>query len=160
MTSSTTKLDLFNTLGQLSKKNINTYSDLSDDDKKAFQPLVIMKWLSGTSNPAQVFFLNELVNPYVFSLHKHKGLLARLMTVTTTGNTQRYKWTKSKSKAGSSTPKTIDLICEYFTYGSKHAVEVLAILSDDEILSFAEQLGRQPDDTKIIKKELKARGKR
>jgi len=150
-------LDIFDVLGKISNKDHSFYGKLSTDEKKALQPLVVMRWLTGSSDAGQLYFLNEFVNPYVFGFSNHKELLVHLLTVCTGGQHQRYKWTKKLSKKSHATPITIKVIGEYFGYNSTHASEVLSLLSDDVIIDYAEQLGKQPDEIKLIKKELKKR---
>ena len=152
------KLDLFNTvLPNLSRKNEKFYTSLTEEETKEISPLILMRWLSGTNNARQVYFLNELVNPFVFTLPKHKELLVDLMTLCTSGHEQRYKFNKALSKKSSSTPKCVAIIMEIFNYNTVDALEVLPLISNDDILSFAEQLGRQPQEITAIKKELKSR---
>ena len=64
----------------------------------------------------------------------------------------------SKMKA-SKTPKLVQTIREYFGSSCRHADEALDVLEDNDILDYAAQLGYQKEDIKVIKKELKARGK-
>jgi len=151
------KLDLFTYLNNLSRKNSKFYNSLSDDEKKEISPLIIMRWLSGTSDARQVFFLNELVNPFVFTLGKHKELLNQLMSLCTSGKQYKYNFIKAKSKKTTSTPKSVEVIKEYFHYSTLEAMEALLLISNEDVLSFAEQLGKQPPEIATIKKELKTR---
>jgi hypothetical protein len=157
MTQKKHKLDIFQTLNHISKKDRNFFRDLTDEEKKAFQPLIVMRWLTGTNDARQVYFINELVNPFVFSMYNHKELIYYLMTTCTSGKNQRYNWTKSSSKKSSSTPLSVSVIKDYFNYSTMHAIEALPMLSNDDILEYAEQLGRQKEDITKIKKELKTR---
>lgn len=157
MAASKYKLNIFDVLGKLSKNNSAFYDNLSDEEQKALQPLVVMRWLSGTNSARQIFFLNELVNPLVFEFADHKKLLVQLMSVCTDGNFTKYQWKKTISKKGSSMPVSIGVIKEYFKYTSVQAKESLPLLSNDDVIDYAEQLGRQSDEIKTIKKELKTR---
>lgn len=151
------KLDLFGFLSNVSRKNEKFYKTLSEEEIKEVSPLIMMRWLSGTNDARQIYFLNELVNPFVFTLGKHKELLVGLMTLCSSGRDQRYKFPKAKSKKTSKTPKAVEVIKEFFSYNTIDALEVLSMISNDDILSFAEQLGRQPPEITAIKKELKTR---
>ena len=154
------KLDLFKeVLPNISRKNEKYYKSLTEEQTKEITPLVLMRWLSGANDARQIFMLNELVNPFVFVLPKHKELLVDLMTISASGKQYRYKFIKVKSKKTSKTPKVVAVIKQYFEYSTLDAIEVLPILSDDDILSFAEQLGRQPPEITAIKKELRTRRK-
>jgi hypothetical protein len=157
MTQKNHKIDIFQVLNHISKKDKNFFKQLTDEEKKAFQPLIVMRWLTGTNDARQVYFINELVNPFVFSMYNHKELIYYLMTTCTRGKTQRYNWTKSSSKKSSATPSSVGVIKEYFNYSTLHAIEALPMLSNDDIMEYAEHLGRQKEDITKIKKELKTR---
>ena len=152
------KLDIFAVLGRISNKDGNFYRNLNEEERKALAPLVVMRWLSGTRNAQQIYFLNELVNPFVFAMGKHKELLVDLMITCSPGRTQRYFWNKAKSKRTTSVPNTVNVVRDYFGYSSIEAMEALPLLDDEIILWYADELGRQPDEIKLIKKELKSRG--
>lgn len=151
------KLDIFKTLGQISVKNVNFYTDLSEEEKKGFLPVVVTRWLSGTSSAKQIYFINELVNPFVFSLHKHPQLLYYLMTLCGPGKSQRYFWNKSASNKATTMPNAVSVVREQFGYNSRQALEAMPLLSNDDILEYAEDLGRQKDIITKLKKELKSR---
>lgn len=151
------KLNIFDVLGKLSKKNSAFYDKLNEEEQKALQPLVVQRWLTGTDDARQIYFLNELVNPLVFPLTNHKKLLVQLMSICTSGRFQKYQWKKAKPKSSSSKPQTVAVIRETFDYSSRHATDAIPLLTDEDILEYAEQLGRQPDIIRAIKKELKTR---
>lgn len=152
----TQKLDIFKILGQLNKKDRDFYNRLTDDEKKQVLPYLLMRWMSGCSDQAQIFILNEVVNPYVFALHRHKPLISYLLTVPTDGKFKKYKWVKNTANVGNM-PLSQAVIAEYFGYNSRDSKDALKLLSDDAIIRHAEELGRQPDEIAKIKKELKAR---
>ena len=79
------------------------------------------------------------------------------MSVCTSGQSRRYKWTKTASKKTSKAAACVSVIKDYFKYNTRHATDALLLLDDETILFYAEQLGRQLDEIKVIKKELKAR---
>lgn len=149
------KFDLFKALGSFNKKDINYYSKLSEEEAKELFPLVLMRWMTGTDDERQIMMLNEFANPYIFSLFRHKHLLTNLLIACSSGVTRRYSWIKGTSKKTANAPYTTGVVSEYFDYSRKHAQEAIVILTDAQIISFAEQLGRQPDEISKIKKELK-----
>jgi hypothetical protein len=154
MSATKRKLDLFQLLNGLSRKDFNSYKSLTDEEKKEVLPLIVMRWMSGTTDARQVMFLNELVNPHVFSIHKHKDLLVQLLTICGSGRSQRYTWSKAKTKK-SNTPVAIDVIREYFGYNTSDATDAFHILTSSDIMDYAIQLGKQPDEITKLKKELK-----
>jgi hypothetical protein len=151
-------LDIFKVLEKLNFKDQKYFDELSEEDLKGLHPLVLMRWMSGTSEARQVFFLNELVNPMVFPLTKHKQLLLRLLMISGPGKSRRYSWNKAKGKKSSNTPKTLAMVKQHYGYNTDHALDALKILTNEDILELAEYLGKQPDEVKEIAKEIKGRG--
>lgn len=150
-------LNIFSVLGSLNKKQYQFYNALSDDERKALQPLVVQRWMSGTSDPAQVVLINEFVNPFVFPLHQHKELLVKLLSVASSGSNGRSKWLKAKGKRTSSTPLVTGIIKDFYGYNTRDAIDALVLLSNDDVVELAVELGRQPEDIRAIKAELKKR---
>lgn len=146
-------IDIFKILNSLDSKNLEFFNNLEEKELKDIQPYVLMKWLSGTNDELQIYLLNETINPYAFTLQKHKMLLIKLLTISTNGKNKRYKWIKQKSKEKYT--NSISVIKEYFQYSTKEALEAFRILKKTDILEYAQQLGRQDEDLKKIKKELK-----
>ncbi len=157
MTEQKYKLDIFKVLERLSVKDRKYFANLSEEEMKSLQPLVLMRWMSGTSDSRQVYFLNELCNPLVFPLTKHKKLLLDLLMISSSGKNKRYIWNKAKGKTIPNTPKAVSIIKEHFGYNTREALDVLKILSNEEILDIAEQHGKQVDEIKELSKELKGR---
>jgi len=149
------KYDIFKVIEHLNTKNDEYFRTLSDEHLKPIQPYVVLRWLSGTTGARQVYFLNELVNPFVFSLYNHKLLVLCLMTICTSGKFRRYKWSKPKGKNITGKTQTVNVIRRYFGYSTKQASEVLPLLDDLAIIQYAQHLGVQPEDIKKIKTELK-----
>lgn len=141
--------DLFEGLASLSSRNLNWYNDLSDDGKKAASPFVIARWMSGTSDQAQIIRLNEVVNPYVFGGFD-KGVLFKLMAIAATGSTKRYSWIKgpgSKSKKLS-----IEVVKQYYDCSTREAVTYK--VTNDDLVEMAESCGWTPEELKKLTKEF------
>jgi hypothetical protein len=149
------KLDMFQVLPQIDKKNAHFIDGLTEDEIKGFVPYTTMRWLSGTNSAYQIMFINELVNPFMFSLGTHKGLLYKLMTVCGSGKTQRYKWNSVTSKKATNTPYLVSMVKDYYGYNTMNAIDALKILSKADLLNIAEHLGRQKDEIVKINNELK-----
>jgi hypothetical protein len=149
------KLDIFQVLNQIDRQNSFFYNDLTEDEQKSFIPFTTMRWMTGTSSAYQVMLVNELVNPFVFSLNGHKDLIFKLMTICTSGKSQRYKWNKTVSKKTSSTPHILAVVKDFYNYNTLQATDVMGLLSKDDILQMAEHLGRQKDEMTKINNELK-----
>ena len=146
-------LDIFHVLEQADTKQYDMYQNLSDNEKKAYAPLVVQRWLSGTYNKNQIIMINELVNPYVFALSQHKDLLWRLTTICTSGTKSKYSWNKTKTD-GSNDTECIKCIKKYFKYNTKDALVVFKTIDKLLIIDMAEELGYSDVDLNKIRKEL------
>jgi hypothetical protein len=149
------KLDIFTTLQQINLKRVFFYNDLTDEERKGFQPLVTMRWMSGTKSSFQIILLNELVNPFVFSLSNHKELLYKLMTICAT-KPQHYSWLKMQDKQHKY-KQSLSLISKQYGYSSTQAKEVFPLFSTEDILDMAETQGLQKEELVKLKAELKTR---
>lgn len=147
------KLDIFGVLEAIDSKDIEYFSRLDQDKRKAFMPFLVQRWMSGTDDPVQIQFLNEFVNKYTFALQEHKELLYKLMCVVSSGNQQRYQW---KGTAKSTSANAVDsLISIEYNVNRTEARQLREILTNDHILELADQHGLQSDELKLIRKELK-----
>lgn len=152
-------LDIFETLDRINHNDFEFYATLTEEQQKAFQPFVAMKWMQGTSKKKQLVRLNNRVNPFVFSLgNNHKQLMYMLMCSCTDGRAQRYTWTKAGGRQASKT-HTISILCEIYKYTAKQAKEVLHMFTLDDILEMAQYLGKQTDELTKIKSEHKSKSK-
>ena len=153
------KNDIFEVLGKLNTKNAEYYDNLPEENQKALHPLLLQRWMSGTDSAKQVFLLNEIVNPFVFSLFKHKPLLWKLLTLAAPGSFKKYQWMSQKSEAGHNKPASTVVVMEYYKYSSKHAKDAVKLLTYDQVVSLAHSLGYQQDTITKIKKEFDANGR-
>ena len=146
------KLDIFAILAALDKKDVDFYANLSAEEQKQIQPFVLMRWLSGTYNKRQIILLNQLVNPYLFVSSFPKEVLWYLLTICTSGKSQRYFW--NKPQLGKSTaPIATKVIQQYFGYNRSDASDALKLLTSDDVIMMAEELGWQEDEVNKIRKE-------
>lgn len=77
------KLDIKRELNAVDRKDYNFYDQLSDEEKKAFSPYILMRYTSNVQDQSvQDIFVertNEYVNKHHWTLSKnHKGLLWKL----------------------------------------------------------------------------------
>ena len=151
-----TAFDLFAGLAALSKKgpinapNLDWFDSLSAEGQKAAAPFVIMRWLSGTSDPAQIIRLNTVANPYMFAGSADKSALFKLLAVSTTGKTGRYSWLKGP---GTKAKKlSLECIKQYYDCSTREATSY--VVSPDDLVEMAEAMGWDKDEVAKLKKEV------
>lgn len=147
------KLDVFATINAMQAKKFNYYNNLTKDQKKGFAPVVVQRWLSGTSNELQIVMLNEYVNPYVFGLSKHPDLLYKLMT-TSTQSSGRCMYPQTKKSSNTKQPIAAEVIKRTFGVSTSEAVGMVKTFDPDQLLEAAFDLGYDTAEIKKLKKEL------
>lgn len=87
----TAKLDIKRELGAVDQKNYDFYNNLTDEERKAFSPYILMRYTSNVQGDRDIqeWFVemtNEMVNKNHWQLSKdHKGLLWKLFAATGAG---------------------------------------------------------------------------
>lgn len=150
------KLDIFQVLDKINRKDAEYFTGLSEEDQKQIQPFVLMRWLTGGKDMG-VMMVNEVINPYAFDLTKHKELLWYLLTVCTSGKSARVRWIKGPSKKTTGMSNSVKVVMEATGYSTRHAVDAALVLQPADIIEMAEGLGWTSDDIAKVKKEQKAR---
>lgn len=146
------KLDLFPFLSRLNRRDMSAYDNLTEDQKKEASALVIMRWLSGTSDPAQIVRLNAFANKYIFSLGNEKGLLFKLLAASCTARASRNSWLKGPSSKSSKL--AIEAIKQNFQCSTREAKDYQGLLSSADILRYAEDAGWETAQLKKLTTEL------
>lgn len=149
------KIDIFQLLGSIDKGDYSLWSKLSEDERKGFSALVVMRWMSGTSDERQIIALNTFANKATFSLSKHPELQLKLLAACSSKRPRRYYWLGIK--AGKKKNENLRVIQEYFGVSAREA-RMYNALSSDELLRMAEELGWQKDEMSKLQKELKNEG--
>jgi hypothetical protein len=98
------KLDIGRELRAINNRDHNFYDNLSDEEKKAFSPYLLMRYVSNPKvDPETYAFILERVNEYVNKNHwdlskSHKALLWKLFASCGLGVDVNYTYLKSGSK--------------------------------------------------------------
>ena len=154
MASKNYKLDIFKTMDRITKGDMGHWDNLTEDEQKGFQPFLIQHWLVGVKDDTQMWMMNMFVNPYVFSLGKHKKLLYNLMCASTFDKSKR---TFIKRKSSTKFPKTLEIVKVYLGEPKRKCLEYMKMYSNDDILDMADELSYQKSEISELKKELKKR---
>lgn len=147
---SDTAFDLFQFLNILSRRDQLAYEKLTPEAQKSAAPFVIQRWLSGTSDAAQIVRINTFVNPYVFALGQDKALLFKLLAAGATGKTGRYFWIKAPGSKGEKLQ--LEIIKQFYGVSTREANEHK--IDAETALEMAVALGWDDEELKKLKKEL------
>ena len=152
----TSKVDIFKSFKQLNSLDLDFWEKLSSDEKKQVSPLVFTMWMQNSENDGQVLYLNEFINPYLFSSLKDRHDIAfTLLSLSSRGKQNRYSWVKRKSNKESSKIQNISkIIKEYFDVSERQVEYYLNGISASEFLEICNELGIQDDEKKKLKKEF------
>lgn len=130
------KLDIKRELRAVDTRDYDFYSNLTDEEKKAFSPYVLMRYTSNVQGEAwlEEWFVertNEFVNKDHWSLSKnHKALLWKLFAATGVGQTQYHPYLAlgKKTKAD----KIEKLLAELYPAKKMEDIKLLASLMTSE----------------------------
>jgi hypothetical protein len=148
------KLNIFDVLAQIDRKNFWFYDQLTEEEQKSLAPVVMVRWLSGTTDEEQLKLLNSICNPVIFSLSsQHKNLMMKLFCCTTNMKPKRYTYKNTLSKKQSKTLK-LKVVSEYFAYSYREAEMVLPNIKSEDFVEMAMSLGWDDKEIKALKKEL------
>ena len=149
------KLDLQRTLKAIDTRNLDYYDSLSDEDKKAFSPYLMMRFAASNQSTNQLSHqicvqgVNELVNKNFDVLSKYPKLFWMLLAIGGVGTIQFHPWLKYKKNE--SDKKTINFLADRFPEMKFEDVEAMAEINDiKDLKKWAEDLGWD-------KKEIKAK---
>lgn len=148
----TEKIDLYEFLDHITKGDRDYLNSLSEADLKSLAPVLVMRWLTGTTDAKQIRYLNHLVNPLVFRLYQHPQLLYKLMMTSSTNTTKRYDWVK-KGKPASKTPISLDIVKRSYRCTEREALIYLPLIKKEDIVEMAEALGEDKELIKKLQKE-------
>jgi hypothetical protein len=95
------KLDLMSTLQALDRRDLNFYSRLTDEERKGYTALVLMRYMSSLTDQNKsaayaVIATNDLVNVDFWTLSKHPELQHLLLCLTGLGGKQYRPWMATK----------------------------------------------------------------
>lgn len=128
------KLDIKRELQAVNSKNYNFYDNLTDEEKKAFAPYILMRYVSNPrSRDAQEWCVertNEFVNKHHWILSKnHKSLLWKLYAGMGLGMNIDYQYVAAGKKEKAN--KIEKLLVELYPAMKMSDIKLLASLLED-----------------------------
>ena len=131
----TAKLDIKRELTAVDQKNYDFYTNLTDDERKAFSPYILMRYTASVQMPdrdIQEWYLemtNEMVNKNHWDLSKnHKGLLWKLFAATGAGVSCYHPYLAAGKKEKAN--KIEKLLVELYPAMKMSDIKMLASMMD------------------------------
>jgi hypothetical protein len=130
----TAKLDIKRELGAVDQKNYDFYNNLTDEERKAFSPYILMRYTSNVQGDRDIqeWFVemtNEMVNKNHWQLSKdHKGLLWKLFAATGAGVSCYHPYIAAGKKEKA--VKIEKLLCEIHPAMKMGDIKLLASMMD------------------------------
>jgi hypothetical protein len=130
------KLDIGRELRAINSRDHNFYDNLSDEEKKAFSPYILMRYVSNPRvDPETYEFILDRVNEYVNKNHwdlskSHKALLWKLFASCGTGLDVSYTYLKAGSKEKAN--KIEKLLAELYPAMKMSDIKLMASLMDSK----------------------------
>jgi hypothetical protein len=151
------KFDLFGAFRRLNSLDFDFWDSLTPEERKQVSPYVFTMWMQNSKNDGQVLYLNEFVNPHLFTTLKGKEDIAFiLLSLSSRGKQNQYSWVKRPSNKDKSAKadKVKEILMEYFEESEKNIGYYLQKLLPAEFVGICEDLGFQDDEIKKLKKEF------
>jgi hypothetical protein len=130
----TAKLDIKRELGAVDRKDYSFYDNLTDEERKAFSPYILMRYTANVQGDRDIqeWFLentNELVNKNHWDLSKnHKGLLWKLFAASGAGVPAYHPYLAAGKKEKAN--KIEKLLCELYPARKMDEIKLLASMMD------------------------------
>ena len=153
------KLDLTTVLQAIDKRNLKFYSTLNEEEKKAYVPLVLMRYISSVTDQNRnvaysVLATNDLVNVGFWQLDKHKELQHMLLCLCGLGGKQYRPWIGLKNRKTKN--KIIEFLCDYYPEQKIDEIEIIyENLDYESFLDFLNTSGISPAEIKSFTAEWK-----
>jgi len=140
------KLDIKRELSAVDNRNYDFYNNLTDEEKRAFSPYILMRYVSNTTGDRDIqeWYLentNEFVNKNHWTLSKnHKGLLWKLFAATGGGSSTYHPYLAGSKKEKVS--KFENLLAEMYPAKKIEDIKLLAsLMTAEDRLELFDNLG-------------------
>lgn len=147
------KLDIFDLLKNIDKRNQDFYKQLTDEQIKEFAPSVAMRWASSASNDElsdiMLVLINERVNINFWDIYDHPELQYRLMASSGVGKVLRHQWIPQSPKKEKDEAKVKDFIQTFWKDADENEIEIIINQFDkNSFEDFVFQSGLEDKDAK------------
>ena len=148
------KLDIFDTMAAIDKRDKGFLDRQSADIAKTFAPPVALRWASAVQGPQAAAYLiltNEFANQNFHDLREYPDLQYRLLTLAGCGRPQRHQWIPV-AKQGRSATALQEFVGRFYPLASTREIDLLIDLFTEETFDeFVNECGCAPEEAKDIR---------
>lgn len=156
------KLDLKTVLSNLDHGNKDFFNSLSDEEKKSFQPFVLMRFMSSVQNSEYpeiaLISINEIVNKHFWDISREVELNAKLLAACGYKKNMFHKWIPNKI---SKTNAVMSFVRDIFNHRRWHCNKMeldifINKLNLEQLEGLCSEYGKSKEETSKITKDYKA----
>lgn len=151
------KLDVFETLSAIDRRDGDFLQRQPEEARKAFSPRVVLRWASSVNGPMAEYYIeatNQIVNVEMDAISDHPELQYRLMAMVGVGKPLRHNWIAMPKTKIKSPTKLHDFLAQWHPLASsKELDQLLRMHTRDD---FAQLLIDAAIDTKDSKELMNA----
>lgn len=147
------KLDIFETLAAIDKRDFGFYDRLTEEQRKGFAPPVVLKWAAGVEGPLTeeyLWLVNNQANINFWDIHQHPELQFKLLASAGRGRNQRHKFVsfpKTKAKAD----KVTQFLIQFWPDANDNEIGIILNQYTPETFSdFVRSAGLTPAEEKEV----------
>jgi hypothetical protein len=149
------KLDIFETLAAIDRRDKDFYSTLTEEARKGFAPPVVLRWASavrdGPNSEHYIWLVNERVNVNFHDIWDHPELQYKLLASCGTGKNERnHQWVAMAGKMKKA-DKVRTFIGQFWPDANDTELYILLNqFTDESFEDFVLSSGSTPDEIKEV----------
>lgn len=145
------KLDIFETLAALDRKDYTFLERQPEEDRKGFAPPVVLRWMGavqGRDADLAMVVTNEIANVNFYDLYEHPELQYRLLAAAGLGTRQRHDWIPFPKQA--KTTKGVEaFIARFYPFANHQEITLLVSqFTRETFVEFVDRSGCTPAECK------------
>ena len=148
------KLDIFETLAAIDRRDMNFFDNLTEDQRKGFAAPVILRWASavrdGAASEHHIWLVNERANVNFWDLWEHPELQYKMMASCGYGRGQRHEWIPMVGKKKKA-DEVLIYLAKYWPDANDYEIEIiLNQFTDESFEDFVLSSGCSPEQAKEV----------
>ena len=156
------KLDIFDVMAAVDKRDVGYLSRQPADVQKGFAPPVVLRWASAVKGPEAenyIWLVNDIANVDYHSLYEHPELQFKLIALCGAGKPQRHEWIPI-AKSAKSSSKVHAFLANFHPLANHREIDMLIGQHTLETFTdFVYSSGADPEQAKELLDAFKKQSK-